>query len=262
MFHHACSFSVVTLPNAIVAGFMKCGTTALVSHLSQHEDIYRVTAEEHEELRTLHTKSELHFFNDDARYGKGIKWYARFFEAGADKPVRMEKTPNYLDSQKSIARMHTHIPDAKIIVIMRDPVYRALSEWVHMQQVDAEWSRWARGVPFHEALLLPEAAILLKKGCYFSMLQNLLRLYPRSSVHMCIAERVRAHPERAYNEMFEFLGVRNKTLAHREGIHSRQYDASDHLDQETKVFLRGYYKRENENLFNLLGYRVNEWTGE
>lgn len=116
------------LPNILIIGAQKSGTTWFARLLSQHPDIH------------FH-HSEIHFFDKSYNYKKGIEWYRDHFRELEGKKWIGEKAPDYFwakgrgieghspDVHKNIYR---HLPDAKLIVILRNPVDRAVSAINHV----------------------------------------------------------------------------------------------------------------------------------
>ena len=108
------------LPNLIIIGAMKCGTTSLHYYLSQHPEIY------------MSKLKELWFFLEENNWSKGLDWYKSHFKTNAR--IRGEASPGYTmyPSRQGIPKkMHTILPNAKIIYIIRDPIARFESEYMH-----------------------------------------------------------------------------------------------------------------------------------
>ncbi|MFL6206816.1 MAG: sulfotransferase family protein [Acidimicrobiales bacterium] len=105
------------LPNLIVIGAQKCGTSTLHSLLGQHPQI------------CMSTVKELNFFT--WHWERGLDWYASQFD---DAPVRGEATPEYTMQPgwpEVPARMAASVPDARLVYLTRDPVERIASQWMH-----------------------------------------------------------------------------------------------------------------------------------
>ncbi len=103
----------------IVAGVQKAGTTTIFDYLRQHPDL------------SVPRRKELHFFDDET-----VTWeapdYSRldaWFDPGDAGRPRFDVTPIYTFWPRSMARIRAHSPDAKIIVLFRDPIERAWSHW-------------------------------------------------------------------------------------------------------------------------------------
>ena len=124
------------LPNLIVAGFQKCGTSSLHRYLDLHPEI------------AMSRLKEPDFFRVDRTWDKGLDWYRGLFDAEA--AVRGEASVNYaaLPISEGVAeRIAKHIPDVRLIFCVREPVERAVSNYIHM------WSMGHERRPIDEALL-------------------------------------------------------------------------------------------------------------
>ena len=104
-------------PQAVIAGTKKGGTTTLKYFLSYHPDVAMAT-------------KEMKFFNSN--YKKGLEWYRESMPYSTANMQTIEKTPGYFVGHSIPDRIDTLLPDAKIVIIMRDPVKRAISDFVHM----------------------------------------------------------------------------------------------------------------------------------
>jgi len=102
-----------------IVGAQRCGTTYLYHLLDQHPEI--------EMARPV--RPEPKFFLDDAAFGRGLSAYAGFFAGKPGARLRGEKSTSYLGSDTAADRIAAAFPKARILVLVRDPVERALSHW-------------------------------------------------------------------------------------------------------------------------------------
>lgn len=109
------AYALRMLPNFIIAGPPKSGTTSLQFYLDKHPDIY--------------VKGEAHFFNKN--YKKGLEWYEAYFKNYQNEKAIGEKSPSYFYSKDVPSRIKKHIPDVKLLFIFRDPIKRAYSQYWH-----------------------------------------------------------------------------------------------------------------------------------
>lgn len=112
----------------IIAGAQKSGTTALSAFLSGHPDIY------------FSKKKEIHFFDKANNYKKGLKHYiSNWNNFNSSHLWYGEATPYYIASREACQRISTHFPTAKMIVLLREPVQRAYSEYqMKLRRVDVQ----------------------------------------------------------------------------------------------------------------------------
>lgn len=123
--------SVKCLPSFIIAGVQKGGTTALSALLCTIDKI------------SFSKKKEVHFFDNSRRYNAGITEYLNYFNEwdrttflGLNPPVFGESTPFYIASRDACRRISKTVPDVKIIVLLREPVKRAHSEYQMKKRSD------------------------------------------------------------------------------------------------------------------------------
>ncbi len=108
------------LPNLVVVGGLKCGTTSLHHYLDLHPEV------------EMSRPKELNFFVDELNWALGPEWYASHFSGGA--PVRGESSPHYTNRPRfeGVAeRMRSLLADARLVYMVRDPIDRMLSHYLH-----------------------------------------------------------------------------------------------------------------------------------
>lgn len=110
----------MTLPNFLILGAQKAGTSWLSKNLNQHPEIFI-------------PKGEIHFFTKD-NFGKGTSWYEEYFTQANTKKAVGEKSTSYLcvtASPEIPENIRSLIPNAKLIAVLRNPVYRSISAFGH-----------------------------------------------------------------------------------------------------------------------------------
>jgi len=130
------------LPDFIVAGVQKGGTTFLYQEMLRHP-----------EIKGSLTK-EVHFF--DANFGRGVDWYSGMFPRSSprSKVIRGEASPAYIFHPDGVRRIAETLPDVRLIVVLRDPVQRALSHYKHERRLGFETA-----ATFEEALELEDSRV-------------------------------------------------------------------------------------------------------
>ena len=106
--------SAALLPNFVVIGAMRSGSTSLYKYLQAHPDVFM-------------PRKEIHFF--DVKWDRGIAWYHTRFEGYAGQTAIGEATPTYLADPVALDRMAATIPDARLVAVLRDPIDRAYSHY-------------------------------------------------------------------------------------------------------------------------------------
>lgn len=175
------------LPNLIVIGAMKCGTTSLQHQLARHPEI------------AMHRDKELNFFVAERNWAKGVEWYASKFPAGTR--IRGESSPNYTAAARYPGvpgRMHSVVPDARLVYMVRDPIERLISHWVH------DVAHVYENRPLAEAA---QDAWYLDRSSYWTQIRMYLEHYPRSRILVIAMEDLGQDRRATMRKVFEFLDV-------------------------------------------------------
>lgn len=242
------------LPDFIIIGAQKSGTSALRHNLDKHPDVYMAHSPDRKGSR------EIHFFNTDRVWARGIDWYKSLFPH--NELVQGEKSPNYISILRAHERMHQIVPNAKLVLMLRNPVSRVYSHWNHFNQTGNAIKRGWRVTSFEAALAeawrgeIPVFKNLIDNGIYIQQIQHLLRFYPKEQLFVGIAERFKANPQDELNKAFGFLGLDEKDVQ-AEDKHVRKYQSP--MEPATRTLLEELYAPFNEALFKFLGYRIAEW---
>lgn len=203
------------MPNFLIIGAAKSGTTSLHYYMDQHPEIY------------MSPRKDTFFFNFDGRQpdygGPGDnEWYRDFavidrneyealFEGVTDEKAVGEACAKYLYDPQAAKRIHDYIPDTKLIAILRNPVDRAFSSY--MQQIRDGLETVD---DFGEALKLEASRIRQNwrpiwhyrtRGLYYGQLQTYLRLFGSAQIRIYLYEDLMHNPLSMLKELFQFLGV-------------------------------------------------------
>jgi hypothetical protein len=177
------------LPTFVVIGAQKCATSGLHYYLSLHPEV------------SVSRPKELNFFIEERNWPRGIDWYAAHFDARAK--ARGEASPNYTAFPQHVGipeRMHSLLPDAKLIYLVRDPIDRIAAHWVH------NYAKRREKGDLRSTLLHPNTSYLVRSH-YHMQLQRFLRLYPLERVLVLDQEDLRSRRLETLREVFEFVGV-------------------------------------------------------
>jgi hypothetical protein len=179
-----------TLPNTVIIGAMKCGTTSLHEYLSYHPDI------------SMSRRKETDFFVKERNWSKGLGWYQENFQERAQ--VVGESSPNYARFPLFPGvpeRLQRVIPRTKLIYCVRDPLKRMLSHYVHSYSLGRE------NRSLEHALLEPQDNAYHLCSAYYFQLEQYLRHFDASRIKIVVLEDLYHDPESTMQDVFEFLGV-------------------------------------------------------
>jgi len=178
-----------SLPNLIVIGAQKCGTSALHFYLSLHPEI------------SMSQPKELNFFAKRALWERGTDWYSRQFELASR--VRGESSPNYAAFPKFPdvpERMASVVPNARIIYLVRDPLERIAAQWVHNYA-----KRRERGDL--RTTLLHARASYVARSRYYYQIQQYLTHFDIEQILVLDSHDLRHRRLFTLRRVFEFAGV-------------------------------------------------------
>jgi len=266
-------------PAAIVIGAQKAGTTALYRYLARHPGVASSKVK------------EIDFFNCDARYSLGLDFYHAHFPRRTPRNagrITLDVTPGYMaGAEKAAQRIHRYNPRIRLIAILRDPVTRAYSAWHHYRnncRLRPGWfKRW------HHRCSGPEAAFafiprrhqfgksfrqdledemqvleaggivempILRLGLYHEFLSHYQRLFDRRQMLILCSEKMAGDTVSELKKVEAFLGLKpygwTRDNTRPESVGSYE----DPVPEDAGKILRDFYRERNEDLFELLGFRL------
>jgi hypothetical protein len=177
------------LPNLVVIGAQKCGTSGLHYHLGLHPEV------------SMSRPKELNFFIAERNWPRGVDWYRSHFDARAT--VRGEASPNYSAYPHHLGvaeRMHSLIPNARLIYVVRDPLERIASHWVHNYAKRREKGNLAA------TLTHPNTSYVIRSQ-YHMQLSQFLNHFRREQLLVLEQDDFRVDRQETLRRVFEFVGV-------------------------------------------------------
>jgi GR25 family glycosyltransferase involved in LPS biosynthesis len=246
------------LPDFLIIGAAKCGTTSLWSHLKQHPNIEMSPNFIKVNGKNKLSGKEVRFFASRLWSEKGIEWYTSCFNDNGK--LQGEATPAYLVKPIAHRRMHKCVPNAKLIILLRDPVKRALSAYNHAVRVNKGFWDVDVTASFEENIkrsLANKPLLFIETGKYIEHIEQLLTYYSREQILILISEEMRATPQQVYKQVFDFLGINSLDLEHNASINQHSYKQP--LSDESVELLVNFYAPYNKRLFDFLGRKIDTW---
>jgi hypothetical protein len=249
------------LPDFLIIGAPKCGTTSLYYLLTEHPHVGPAAAK------------ELHFFS--SHFDLGIDWYRRCFPRPKHKEgqstITGEATPSYLADRYAPARVAEVVPQARLIVLLRNPVDRAYS---HYQM--GRRKGWETTATFEEAvgaehavrplgkggatsasknsITLDDNSWYLSGGIYVDQLARWSTFFRDEQMLVLRSEDFSWHPEETLKRVLGFLELPYRKLGAGElqkRLHRGGYEQE--MQPATRRRLEEYFKPHNRRLYTLLG---------
>lgn len=177
------------LPQFLIIGAMKAATTTIYEQLRMLDGIY------------MPALKEPNFFSDDINYQRGMDWYRKLFDSAEDTDILGEASTHYAKLPtypNSLSRIYQTLPDVKLIYIMRDPIDRLISQYIH------EWSCNNIREDINNAINIHED--LIKYSCYAYQLAPYLNRYGYKNILPVFFERLKNEPEEQLTRIARFIG--------------------------------------------------------
>jgi len=183
------------LPNFVIIGAMKSATSSLYDQLSGQPGIF------------MCTPKEPNFFSDEEQYAKGMSWYTNLFAQADEGSLLGEASTHYTKlptHPKAVQRLKEHLPDARFIYVMRHPVNRLVSHYIH------EWSTGVYHCGIEEAVdKYPE---LVAYGRYAMQLEPYFDTFGRDAVLPVFFDHLVKEPQAELERICRFIGYQGKPV--------------------------------------------------
>jgi len=260
-YYRYATWRIRPLPDLIIIGAQKSGTTSLHVYLSQHPQFLKPY------------EKEVHFFDgglDPAvdNYNKGQAWYRAHFPFRKNRAKVFEASPLYIFNPIVPKRMFNLIPEVKIVAILRNPTERAISHYFHEKQ------RGYESLPIMEALLEEErrmeSAIQRKdyknysfihhsyksRGHYGEHLERFFEFFPRHQALILTSEEFFSGQNNILRQVTDFTGT-DSSFNVRDSRPRNVARNKEQVAHEIYEYLNNYFRPHNEALYELLGKEYN-----
>ncbi|XP_065065873.1 heparan sulfate glucosamine 3-O-sulfotransferase 5-like [Rhopilema esculentum] len=185
------------LPKALIIGVKKGGTKALLVFLRAHSKIRA-------------SNKEIHFFDNEENYLKGMNWYRKQMPKSFSRQITLEKSPRYFITGGVPKRVHQMSPDTKLILIFRNPVKRAISDYVHMKTRkkkhiigdDIETVLWNNSTSTFNSNMP-----FIQNSLYSNHLKRWLKYFPMRQIHIVNGDDLIKHPGEEVIKVQKFLNL-------------------------------------------------------
>jgi len=273
------------LPDFIIAGAPKSGTTTLVDVLRKQPRVFfpkKLTA-------------ETHFFDNDKYYQKGIEFYKQWFKEAKPNQIIGEKTPAYSFPYVP-GRIAKYLPNVKLIFVFRNPVDRAYSHWLMYVWRGVELYSFEKALRLEERRLKKHPMWGYKEqGKYIKVFENYLKYFPKEQLLILIFEELISDPNTNIKRITDFLQIEEMKeiqLPHKmkarfpkfkilqyfcryicDNIWPKRYGVElfkicqrfnkskirPSMDKKTREYLIDYFKDYNSRLEEFLGREIVVW---
>lgn len=258
------TFPLRLVPDFLIIGAQKGGTTSLYTYLCRHPDVLRSA------------RAEIHFF--DQFYDRGLGWYRAHFATslerkragrrGRSRVLTGEATPYYIAHPHVAKRVRLALPSVKVIALLRNPVDRANSHYQHNRRLGREPLSFEEAIE-NETVRIGEGEgrirederhlskayriySYLARGLYADQLAVWLGSIDRDQMLILRSEDLFEEPDRVYMDVLRFLGLREIALPAYEVLNPGGYGSD--MPSDTRRRLIEYFRPHNERLPELVGW--------
>ncbi|NEP17545.1 MAG: sulfotransferase domain-containing protein [Leptolyngbya sp. SIO4C1] len=177
------------LPNFVIIGAMKCATTTLHEQLEAQPGIF------------MSEPKEPNFFSDDDQYQRGLAWYRSLFAAAKSEDLCGESSTHYTKLPtypSTVQRLQQHLPEVKVIYVMRHPIDRLISQYIH------EWSQ--KVISGSLAQAVKQHPELVAYSSYSRQLRPYLETFGPDRVLPVFVEQLKQQPQAEFERICQFIG--------------------------------------------------------
>tara|TARA_Y100000817_G_C16859644_1_gene545296 strand:+ start:1673 stop:2512 length:840 start_codon:yes stop_codon:yes gene_type:complete len=240
------------LPDFIINGTVRSGTTSLYYNICEHPSILSADYD------------EIGFF--DSNYQLGINWYRSMFPTQKEISelkkktgfaITGEDTPFYFWKKEAARRILNDLPNVKIISIFRNPIDRAYSNYnlsirantekLSFEDAIEEEMRFLDEHSFRESVDRQRSYIA--KGIYEKQINFWFEIFPKKQIHILSTEDMKKNPQDTLKKIFRFLEIPEYTI---ENPHNQKAVKYEKMSEETRKLLCDFYKPHNEKFFQII----------
>jgi hypothetical protein len=260
-----------SLPDFLVIGAQRCGTTSLYRYLARHPAVVSAVL-----------NKGVHYFDTNA--DKSLRWYRSHFPSdpykalvarrrGVRRVVTGEASPYYIFHPLAVSRIADVLPNVKSVLVLRDPVARAHSHYTH------ELARGFETLSFEEAIEREEQRLqgeeermmaepgyysyshqhhsYVARGRYLEQIERWLRVFPREQLMIVDARDLFDEPDATFRSVLRFLELEESSLETYEKLNAHSYSG---MTERERGFLEARFAEPNRALSGFLG-RDLRWSG-
>ncbi|MEG5158829.1 tetratricopeptide repeat protein [Microcoleus sp. AT3-A2] len=241
----------VKVPNFIIIGSQRCGTTSLYTYLAQHPQI----------LTPI--KKEMDFLS--WHFDRGIDWYLAHFPPmpEGEEFLTGEASPSYFDYREAPERLYSLFPEAKLIVLLRNPVDRAISQFYRLTGLNWEARSLDRVISDEverlsqnpEYIIGEEPGNYLARGRYIEFIKNWRNFFPPEQLLILKSEDFYSGAATTVKQVLEFLDLPEYQLSEYQNANPGSYQP---INESVRDRLSDYFRPYNQELEEYLG-RQFDW---
>ena len=244
-------------PNFLIIGAARSGTTTLYNCLKKHPLIYL----------PKNKRPEPHFFLKNKEFKKGYEYYiGKYFFNSSLNQIKGEASTSYLFQKYVPSRIYKYIPNCKFIIMLRNPVERAISNYLFTYNNGIETLDFDKAIRNENKRIKNPKNIFekevqpfayLKRGLYYNQISNYLKYFKRKQFHFIIFDNFILNPNRELKAVLEFLNLNQIRFQNIRRFNKSKIKIK--VSKETKKFMINYFKDDINKLSNFLNKDLRMW---
>jgi hypothetical protein len=242
------------LPNFIIVGAQKSGTTSLYNYLIKHPYVQPAFCK------------EIRFFN--VNFENGVDWYRANFplKRRKGKFITGEASPGYIYHPHTPKRVFETVPQVKLIALLRNPIDRAYSNYqqnvkfgIEMESFEGAIERESEHIRGERGKMLAHADyfgtdyhryLYLSRGIYVNYIKDWMNFFPKEQILILKSEEFIKNPSRVFHRVLKFLNLSKWKLKEYRKYNPSQYQK---MKTSTRKYLIEFFKPHNQRLYEYLG---------
>lgn len=265
--------------NLFIVGAQKAGTTSLFNYLSKSNEV------------AIGNRKEIGFFTRSNVQSKGKVWYEnQFLRYIFKRKILLDATPEYLYYPKVSTKLYGYNNEAKIIIILRDPVHRAYSHYNMFKNIASGSSSKIKKLKERWKVEYPEDHIIhnlfadknfpsfrefinselnkidpnnlepsiLSRGLYYNQIMRYFKIFPLENILILDSQNLKTNTINCLYSICEFLDIKNDFISYKKFSNKHMGNYENKISKTDFDFLKDYYKSPNENLTKLIDNKF-EW---
>ena len=202
-----------------MVGCQRCGTTWMDAALREHPQVF------------LPSKKQSYFF--DRNYDKGMDWFMERFEGIKPSQIAVGEIATGYCLPESVPRMAKHFPDVKLLMVMRNPIDRAYSNY-QSRKSECGWTSFEQAIEVDEDLL--------ERGKYADQIDALLEHYPQEQLKLLLYDDLHEDDRSFLTSILEFIGVESEFDSKLFGQRKKRSDVSKNSKSITPTWIEATYE--------------------
>lgn len=191
------------LPNFLIVGVQKAGTTSIYNYLDQHPQVYMSPVKETNFLEKDWETIDPTTIKNKHNGIYTFEQYCQLFEGVKDEIAIGEASPNYLFHYRDSAeRIQHYVPGAKLIAILRNPADRAYSDYLMHVRDAVNYRPLSEQIKFSA-----HKSFMLRKGFYYEPIAYYFEKFGRENLKICLYDDLCQSPTEFMQDIYQFLGV-------------------------------------------------------